>query len=79
MAQILQEKDENLVTEFFNFILNGPTIKADKNDLTLFNEGFMKTVQQNSLKTLKQLLFGSKYDKLKYERANFFNDQFKRL
>jgi hypothetical protein len=46
------------------FIIKGPKIIADKTDLSVFNEGHMKTVQQNSLKTLKLLLFGSKYDQL---------------
>ena len=59
--------------------MEGPKIKEEKTDLSVFNEGHMKTVQQNSLKTLKLLLFGSKYDKLKYENANLFSDQFKNI
>ena len=46
------------------FIIKGPKIREEKKDLSVFNEGHMKTVQQNSLKTLKLLLFGSKYDQL---------------
>jgi hypothetical protein len=33
-----------LLTLFMNFILNQPTIKAVKNDLAIFNEGIMNSV-----------------------------------
>lgn len=56
----------DLINQFYNFILQGPSIHPEKTDLTVLNEGHIKAVQQNSLNTLKKLLFGSKYDKLKY-------------
>lgn len=61
------------------FILEGPQIKHEKNDLTVFNEGYIKLVQEEAIKAFKEIYFGPKYEKLKLGGDNVLKRLLKRL